>query len=58
MKIIEITKNYKDGNRHRLKGQILEVMPWKANELINLKVAKLVYKEIETTMQKEDKEIR
>lgn len=58
MKIIEITKNYKDGNRHRLKGQIIEVMPWKAEELIGLKVAKLAYKEIETTMQKEDKETR
>ena len=41
---LEITKNYKDGNRHYLKGRVFEVpqqmLPWKANELIEKKVAK------------------
>jgi len=50
MKLIEITKNYKDGNIHLLKGQKVDVMPWKADELIKLEVAKLVYKDVETNM--------
>ena len=53
MKKIEILKNVKDGNRYRIKGQILEVLPWKAQELIRQKVAKLHYDVIETTMKKE-----
>ena len=55
---IRITKNHKDGNRYRLKGQEFDVLTWKADELIKLKVAELVKKDIETTMKKEDKETR
>ena len=58
MKKIEILKNYQDGNRYRLKGQVLVVLPRKAKELIDQKVAKLLYKDIETTMKKEIKEVR
>jgi hypothetical protein len=58
MKKIEITKNYQDGNRYRLKGQTIFVLPRKAKELIDLKVAKALYKDIETTMKKEIKEVR
>lgn len=50
MKIIEITKNYQDGNIVLLKGQICNVLPWKAEELLKLQVAKLVYKDRETNM--------
>jgi hypothetical protein len=50
MKIVEILKNYKDGNTHLLKGQKYDVMGWKADELIQLQVAKLVYKDVETNM--------
>ena len=58
MKKIEILKNYQDGNRYRLKGQTMFVLPRKAKELIDLKVAKEFYKDIETTMSKNKKEIR
>ena len=58
MKKIEILKNYQDGNRIRLKGQELEVLEWKADELIKLGVAKLKYKEVETNMSKMDFEKR
>jgi len=58
MKKIEILKNYQDGNRYRLKGQTMFVLPRKAKQLIDEKVAKELYKDIETTMKKEIKEIR
>ena len=45
MKRIKIIKNYQDGHIPLLIGQEHEVMPWKADELITLKVAKLLYKE-------------
>ena len=38
---IEIIENYKDGNRYRLKGEVLEVLTWKAEELIRLGKAKI-----------------
>ena len=58
---IELTKNFEDGKRHRLKGQILEVMPWKAEELFKRKAAVLLHKkhvpipfeQAETTEKKE-----
>ena len=49
---IKITRNYKDGNRYRYRGQELNVVPWKAEELINKKVAK--FTDVETLIQKED----
>jgi hypothetical protein len=58
MKKIEIIKNYQDGNRYRLKGDTMFVLPRKAKELIDKKVAKALYKDIETTMKKVKKEIR
>lgn len=44
MRTVEILKNFKDGNQYRLKGQVLVVMPWKAEELIKKEQAKLVDK--------------
>ena len=59
MRTIVFTKNYKDGNRYRLKGTELEVLAWKAEELIKeKKVAKIVYEKVETTMLVEKKETR
>jgi hypothetical protein len=45
---IEIIKNYRDDRRYRLKGQILSVVPWKGEELIKRKVAKVAFKDVET----------
>jgi len=50
---IEIIKNHKAKKRHFLKGQILEVMPWKAEELFKLKVARVLFKkEVHVPIQK------
>lgn len=46
---IEITKNFQDGNRTRLKGQTLEVTPWKAEELFKRKCAKELHERGEFT---------
>lgn len=44
VRTLEITKNYKSGNRQFKKGRIFEVpkdmLPWKAEELIKNKAAK------------------
>lgn len=42
IRVIEITENFKDGNRYRLKGEIIECLTWKAEELIKTGKAKLV----------------
>ncbi len=63
---VEITKNYQDGNRMRLKGTILQVMPWKAEELLKQKVARVLFKKlvavpiekVETAEKKDIKESR
>ena len=63
---IEIIKNIKDGRRHRLKGQILEVTPWKAEELLKKKYARVLMKKsvnvpiekVETAQKKDLKETR
>ena len=63
---VEIIKNIRDGNRHRLKGQILEVTPWKAEELLKKKYAKVLMKksvnvpieQVETAFKKNIKETR
>ena len=55
---IEIIKNYKDKTRHRLKGEILNVTPWKAEELCKKKIAKVVFKEVETAEIIDKKETR
>lgn len=57
MKII-IIKNFKDNNRFRLKGQLLDVVPWKGQELIKRKVAKVAFKDVETTQRIDIKEER
>jgi len=53
MKRIEIIKNHKDAHIHLLIGEQHEVTDWKAEQLLRMKVAKLMYKEhgqtIETT---------
>ena len=36
-----VLKNFKDGNRYRLKGEELNVTPWKRDELIKKKIVKL-----------------
>ena len=63
---IEIIKNCQDGNRTRLKGTILEVTPWKAEDLLKRKFAKVLFKKavhvpiekIETAEKIELKETR
>jgi len=55
---IEIIKNFKDNNRYRLKGLIMEVTPWKAEELVQRKVAKVAFKEVETAEKIDIKETR
>ena len=59
MRRIIFLKNYKDGNRYRLKGTELEVLAWKAEELIKeKKVARIVYEKVETTMKVNKMETR
>jgi hypothetical protein len=55
---IEIIKNYQDNNRYRLKGIILDVTPWKAEELVKRKVAKVAFKKVETAERIDIKEER
>lgn len=63
---IEIIKNHKTKKRHYLKGQTLEVMPWKAEELFKMKIARVLFKKevhvpivkAETTEKKDLKETR
>lgn len=50
---VEITKNHKTEKRTYLKNQVLEVMPWKAAELIRAKVAKELFKkEVKVPIEK------
>ena len=60
---VEIIKNCQDGARTRLKGQVLTVTSWKAEELVKRKLAKVLFKntvkvpieEVETAEKKEVK---
>ena len=62
---VEIIKNCRDGKRTRLKGQTLEVTPWKAEQLLKSKLVRELKKEVkvpivkaETTQKIEVKETR
>ena len=55
---IEMIKNHREKRRYRLKGQILIVTPSKAEEYIKKKVAKVVFKDVETAERIDSKEKR
>jgi len=55
---IEMIKNHREKRRYRLKGQILIVTPSKGEEYIKKKVAKVVFKDVETAQRIDSKEKR
>ena len=50
---IEITKNDEQEKRTYLKGQVLDVMPWKAAEMVKANIAKVLFKNIIEVEKKE-----
>ena len=60
---IEIIKNHKTKKRTYLKGQTLDVMPWKAEEFFKRKVARVLFKKevhvpIQTAETAEKKDLK